>query len=324
MEGELKKLNLKDVLNTSRNRMKKLFNLNVLSFLGVFVALLLIPITVSITLIYHSDISFLFLLLGTTSIMLIFILAYYWINSRGFYNNLGRIRRTYYTMFIVLIVVGFIFKEIEFSNWIMLIQLTFFAIFIDLAVFQNPNILKIWNAELKHEDEIREALLESKEIIVKNSKKVEKFSDVIQKTDSYLLERPIPKDSREYEEQLKEYTLQYSSSLGFKTGLFLFESTENQETNKENIDKKFQDICVRHGNDVSQKNKNDMVETLLSGQTIILKENKLIAIPYYGDIYSMLITIEGVDVVVDGVDASHILNMIVIFDWYMIDATDDL
>ncbi|KGA98646.1 hypothetical protein AJ85_17875 [Alkalihalobacillus alcalophilus ATCC 27647 = CGMCC 1.3604] len=317
-------MNLKDVLNTSRNRMKKLFNLNVLSFLGVFVALLLIPITVSITLIYHSDISFLFLLLGTTSIMLIFILAYYWINSRGFYNNLGRIRRTYYTMFIVLIVVGFIFKEIEFSNWIMLIQLTFFAIFIDLAVFQNPNILKIWNAELKHEDEIREALLESKEIIVKNSKKVEKFSDVIQKTDSYLLERPIPKDSREYEEQLKEYTLQYSSSLGFKTGLFLFESTENQETNKENIDKKFQDICVRHGNDVSQKNKNDMVETLLSGQTIILKENKLIAIPYYGDIYSMLITIEGVDVVVDGVDASHILNMIVIFDWYMIDATDDL
>ncbi len=50
-----------------------------------------------------------------------------------------------------------------------------------------------------------------------------------------------------------------------------------------------------------------------------MQDEKLIAIPYFGDFYSMIVTIEAKDVSVDGIDASHILNMIVIFDWYMTD-----
>ncbi len=66
--------------------------------------------------------------------------------------------------------------------------------------------------------------------------------------------------------------------------------------------------------------KNAMLNSFSIGETLILNEGMLIAIPYFGDIYSMIVTLESEDGLVDGIDASHILSMLVIFDWYMTDS----
>ncbi|PKC50295.1 hypothetical protein RhiirA1_486828, partial [Rhizophagus irregularis] len=81
------------------------------------------------------------------------------------------------------------------------------------------------------------------------------------------------------------------------------------------------DIGIRHAIDFSKKqeDKDAMLKSFSEGETLILKEGKLIAIPYFGDLYCMIVTIESKTELVDGIDASHILSMLIIFDWYITD-----
>ncbi|PKC51054.1 hypothetical protein RhiirA1_484657, partial [Rhizophagus irregularis] len=130
----------------------KIFNWYI-SFEWVFLSVvILLAITVSI-LLYGFNVPFMNILFGGFALLLLVVLAYYWMNSRGYYNNLGRIRRTFYTLYFIFMIVGFISENIDYNNWEILLQLSALVVFVDLAVFQNPNILKIWNTELKQDDE---------------------------------------------------------------------------------------------------------------------------------------------------------------------------
>lgn len=291
-------------------------------FLWVFGMLIFISALVVTALLYMFNIPYMKILFGGFALLLVIVLAYYWMNSKGYYNNLGRIRRTFYTMYLLFMIYGFISENIDYKDWQLLIQFSILAIFVDLAVFQNPNILKIWNTELKHEDEVREALSESKKVILKNAKKVEKFSEVIQYTDLHFNERPIPINMKEYKEQLREYLELYSNTLGFTISFFIFNSPTNEEQKMDSIKSQINNISIRHAIEFSniQEDKDAMQNSFSIGETLILKEGELIAIPYFGDFFSMIATIESKDGLVDGIDASHILSMLVIFDWYMTDS----
>ena len=293
-------------------------------FLWVFGILLSLSATIVSVLLYVFHVPFMKMMFGGVALLLLIVLAYYWMNSKGYHNNLGRIRRTFYTMFLLFVIYGFISGNIDYTDWKLLTQLAALALFVDLAVFQNPNILKIWNTELKHEDEVREALSESKKVILKNAKKVEKFSQIIQYTDVHFNERPIPVTMHEYKGQLKEYLELYSDTLSFSISFFLFDLPTDEEQKMENIKTQIDNISIRHAIEFSrnQEDQAAMVNSFSSGRTLILKEGELIAIPYFGDFYSLIVTIESKEGLVDGIDASHILNMLVIFDWYMTDAEE--
>jgi hypothetical protein len=293
-------------------------------FLWVFGILLSMSATIVSVLLYVFHVPYMKMMFGGVALLLLIVLAYYWMNSKGYHNNLGRIRRTFYTMFLLFVIYGFISGNIDYNDWKLLTQLAALALFVDLAVFQNPNILKIWNTELKHEDEVREALSESKKVILKNAKKVEKFSQIIQYTDVHFNERPIPVTMHEYKGQLKEYLELYSDTLSFSISFFLFDLPTDEEQKKENIKTQIDNISIRHAIEFSskQEDKDAMLNSFSSGETLILKEGELIAIPYFGDFYSLIVTIESKEGLVDGIDASHILNMLVIFDWYMTDTEE--
>ncbi|WP_462411387.1 type II toxin-antitoxin system SpoIISA family toxin [Neobacillus sp. Marseille-QA0830] len=292
-----------------------------IKFIWVFLCSVGLLVGVVFLLLYGLDISFMKIVFGGIALLLLVVLAYYWTNSKGYYNNLGRIRRTFYTIYLLFMIFGYISGKIDYTNWKLLTQLSALALFVDLAVFQNPNILKIWNTELKHDDEVREALLESKKVILKNSKKVEKFSQVIQQTDVYFDNKPLPTNMNEYKEQVKAYFELYSNVMDFSTSFFMFETPFTEEEKKQSIQRQIRDISSRHAIEFSTKkeDKEAMLNSFSVGETLILKEGELIAIPYFGDFYSMIVTIESKNGVVDGIDASHILNMLVIFDWYMTD-----
>nr|WP_144925310.1 type II toxin-antitoxin system SpoIISA family toxin [Paenibacillus bovis] len=110
-------------------------------------------------------------------------------------------------------------------------------------------------------------------------------------------------------------------TFGFDVSIFIFESPTSEEQKKYNITTEIQNISIRHAIEFprKQEEKDEIINSFSNEETIILQDEKLIAIPYFGDFYSMIVTIEAKDVSVDGIDASHILNMIVIFDWYMTD-----
>lgn len=294
-------------------------------FLWIFGVSIALVVGSLVGLQYGLHYPFLNLFFGGFAVLLLIVLAYYWMNSSGYYNNLGRIRRTFYTMFLLFMAWGIVTGKLDLANWQLLTELTALAVFVDLSVFQNPNILKVWSAEFKHEDEVREALKDSKKTILKNSKKVEKFSQVIQFTDVHFENQLIPVNMKEYQEQLEKYLELYRSTFGFSISCFLFDSPTEEEQKRNNIETQIENISVRHAINFSreQEEKDKMITSFSNGETLILEEEKLIAIPYFGDFYSMIITIEAKDVAVDGIDASHISNLVYIFDWYMTDAGEE-
>lgn len=294
-------------------------------FLWIFGGLLVFLVGATCLLMYKFKVAHTHILFGGFAILLLIVLAYYWMNSKGYHNNLGRIRRTFYTMYLLLMAIGVISGKVDLKEWKLLTEITALVVFVDLAVFQCPNILKIWSAEFKHEDEVREALNDSKQMILKSAKKVEKFSQVIQFTDLHFENRPIPSSREEYQQQLAEYLKLYSSTFGFVLSYFLFDSPTSEEQKKNNIQAQIQNISMRHAINFSSdaEEKEKMIQSFSNGETKIIKEEKLIAIPYFGDFYSMIITMETDSVAVDGIDASHILNMLNIFDWYMTDAGEE-
>lgn len=75
--------------------------------------------------------------------------------------------------------------------------------------------------------------------------------------------------------------------------------------------------------------KDILVQELLDGKAIELQnkkevsssdnlnDKKVFIIPFYGKDYDILIGISSKFIEVDGIDASHILNLTQIYDWYM-------
>jgi hypothetical protein len=296
------------------------WNVHFLWIFGVSLVLLLVAIFV---LLYKFHISHVNILFGAFAILLLIVLAYYWMNSKGYHNNLGRIRRTFYTMYLLLMAIGVITGKVDLKDWKHLTEITALVVFVDLAIFQCPNILKIWSAEFKHDDEVREALDDSKKMILKSAKKVEKFSQIIQYTDVHFENRMVPVSMEEYQQQLAEYIKLYSSTFGISISYFLFDSPTDEAQKKGNIEAQIENISMRHAVTIGEE-KAKWLESFSNGETVIVKEEKLIAIPYFGDYYSMILTLEANGVAVDGIDASHVSNMLNIFDWYMTDGGEEV
>jgi signal transduction histidine kinase len=259
--------------------------------------------------------SYIHLFFGSGTLFLFLSVVYYWVNIQGFWNNLGRIRRTFYLLFLLLMTFGFMTDSISYQNWQLTIILTSMAVFADLAIFQTPHILRIWNTVFIQEDEVRDALKESRYTILMNAKKAEKFSEVIQSTDLHFDEKPLPDSEKEYRQQVEEYLRLYCDIFGFSVTVFLFPVLESEK--EVDFVKTLKDICIRHAQQMTEEEKKRLAHALSEGQTQVLQEDQLIAIPYFGDFFSMIVTIEAKDVAVDAIDASHVSNMLYIFDWYM-------
>lgn len=290
------------------------------TFLAVFMIALIALIVGSYCWINVGNVSFMGFFFTVIVLYVLFVIIYYWLWNKEYWNNLGRIRRTFYVLYILLIGIGFVFGKVDVKDWKSVTETTALAVFVDLAVFQNPNILKIWSAEFKHDNEILETLKQQANTILKSAKKVEKFSQVIQSTNSYFSQKTIPQNETEYRDELNDYIRTYSETFGFLISLFLFPVPTTEEEKKNHLKSQIQNIGMRHACEFSDDQTEEMMEKLSKGEIIPLRQEELISIPYYGSKYSILVTVEAKDVPVDAVDASHVSSLLYIFDWYMVEA----
>lgn len=293
------------------------------SFFLIFAVMWLLIIGIVLTLILYANIPYMSVFLGGFSLFLISILAYYWVNAVQYLNNLGLIRKTFYVLYLILLSIGVMVGKVDYNNWKLLTELTVMIVFVDLAVFQTPNILKFGRAEFQHSDEIRKTIQENTEIILQNIKKVEKFSSVIQETDEFFDQKNLPTSQQEYKNLLEEYLKLYTQTFDFSLSFFFFPLPMDEENKKNDVKKQIENIGIRHRKDFSEEEKENMLNMFLDGKIIHIEKNKLVAIPYYGIFYGMIITLEAKDVHVDMIDASHIANLVYIFDLQVEDAIID-
>lgn len=259
-------------------------------------------------------------------------LVYFWRDTDGYVENMQSIRKTYYVLFIFAITIGIMREEIKLDDWQLLLQFGALFVFVDIAVFQTPDVLKIWNTEFQHSNYIRKTIRKNEEVLGYNLKKVKNFTQVISDTNPYLSEVQNPEDWDAYQREMRKYLKRYTDTFQFHVSIFPFDINENDDELRRNVATAFNKVEMRYNFEVADEGwKNEMIESLLDGRSIQLsqkeedknpttedRKKKAFIIAYYGVNYNMLIGLNSSNnVEVDGIDASHILNMANIFDWHM-------
>jgi Toxin SpoIISA, type II toxin-antitoxin system len=264
----------------------------------------------------------------------LFSLIYFSFFTDKYVENLQLLRKIFYVIYVVGVGLGIIFGEIDMSKWQELFYLTATFIFMDLAVFQTPDILKIWKAEFQHNNYIRKIIKKNEEIIGYNFKKVQRFTDVISITEDHFDTRNVPTQWRQYKDELRTYLNLYADTFQFHVSIFEFDTTADADLLKTSITHALNRVeqCYNQTVDEADGWKEGLIQQLLDGKSIELRnkkeekdsnipgelKNKVFIVAYYGKSYNMLIGVSSKFVEVDGIDASHILNLAQIYDWYMV------
>ncbi|MFG3613385.1 type II toxin-antitoxin system SpoIISA family toxin [Rummeliibacillus stabekisii] len=259
---------------------------------------------------------------------ILFSLFYYVYWTEKYEENLQFLRKFLYVIYLVFGGIGFLVGEFEINDWKLLLELTAVFVFIDLSIFQTPNILKIWNAEFQHSDYLKRIIKENNEAISSTANKVQKFTEIIDISADYFTEDMEPNDWDEYKKELTKYLNKYTDTFQFHLAMFPFDTTIDDNVLKRSIRNAFRELELCYNLAINDRTlREEMIEQLFNGQSFEVKESrtesehstrKIFVIGFFGAEYNVLISVSSTLVDVDGIDASHILNLTQIFEWYLI------
>lgn len=247
-------------------------------------------------------------------------------DAEKFSDDIWRIRKVFYVLFLTLTGIGVVAGYVDFRDWKILLQLTAFVVFIDLAVFQTPSITKIWNAEFQHRAKIEKTIEVNVDFINSTAIKLQAFSDVIKQTADYFEPKTdIPQNWNGYQRELKQFLSLYTSQFRFRLEMFHFRIGSDETETKQHIGRalsQLETLFLYELDDAPDKDnqpgfRSQVIDKLTSGIGTSLETDKLIVIPIFQN-RSLLIgirTSEGSRV--DEVDITNIVNLSRIFHWYM-------
>jgi len=256
--------------------------------------------------------------------------VYFWWRTDKYVENLQAIRKSYYVLFFLLICLGIFSSQLQINDWKTILSFAFAAVFLDIAVFQTPDILKIWNTEFQHSNYIRKTIRKNEEVLGYNAKKVQNFTEVISRTADHFMDRNLPQHWRQYKDELRAYLNLYADTFQFHIAIFPFAISADGEELIQNLETAFNSVEICYNiSFLDSGMKASIIQDLLDGKSTPLKDpsndgnmdewtKNVFIVAYYGESYNMLIGISSDFVEVDGIDASHILNLAQIFDWYMV------
>ncbi|WP_019414885.1 type II toxin-antitoxin system SpoIISA family toxin [Paenisporosarcina sp. TG20] len=273
-------------------------------------------------------------LIGVVLVFLVASLIYYFANTDHYMDNLQSIRKSYYITALLVIGVGLIIGDFKvIIDWKSLSLIGIAMIFIDLSVLSTPDISKIGKTEFQGSLYVRNAIKKNQELIDASANKVKKFTEVISKTADYFEPLNQPINSDKYKEEMRKYLNLYADTFQSNVSIFDLDITNDSEEELENVEKAFRnaEICYnKHIEDAEWRS--ELIQNLLKGVAVKFvnkdekdlspktKESlkKVFIVAYFGESYNMLIGIHSDFVPLNAVDASHILSLAQIFDWYMV------
>lgn len=266
------------------------------------------------------DVKFYGVFFTVLGLYLIAMLGLYWFNPSKYKSKLTLIRKVHYVLFLTLMGIGFVCGWIDFKDWKILAQLSGIALFMDLSVFLTPNILKIWSAELKVEPDEVEDIIKKNEKTLKNiERKAEKLFEVVKYSSVHFEDRNSPVNWRQYKDELREYLCLYTDTFQFQIAFFPFITTSDEVQLKESVKQAYLNVerCYNFSSP-SENESRRFVQAFAKGGSMPLHENKLFIVSYFGTSFNCLIGIKAeTDIPVDPIDASYVLNMAQMFDWWM-------
>lgn len=253
---------------------------------------------------------------------------YIW--SREFYlKNRVAMRKIYYGIIVLssfLLWAFNVFPNVG-ENLQYLIALVISVIIIDLFVFQTPDITKFMSNELKQET-IVESINRNRGAFVELSNKLIKVNEIMPKSELKWQVDEFDFSPDKYEESICSYLTNFASEFDLDVYSYMVESSEEDSIFRNNVEaayKKIQDEHYFTIRGMGMRNK-QAIKTLLDGENIeiIEQERNAVVFPYYGEYYNFLFVVssrKGSEVT--GADASLMLNLLYIFDMWLVHHEDE-
>lgn len=249
----------------------------------------------------------------------------HWLKPEWYEKNLMNIRKTAYAV-MALIYGGMILAgHIVFSDWVQAVQFASIAIFIDLAILETPSILKIGNAEFKKNDQIiAKTIRDNEKIILSSFQKTEQFTAVVQYSQHYFSElTEVQRDKLPkwdlYSTLLKDFLRYYTDTFELQISTTFITFNSDPAIRQENIKNSLIQIERTNSILIPEENKDLMSNELSNAVTYVVDEGNIICVPFFGTTNSFIITIQRKEsgTILNGLDASNIVNLVQIFDWFV-------
>ncbi|GIO24140.1 type II toxin-antitoxin system SpoIISA family toxin [Oceanobacillus sp. J11TS1] len=223
-----------------------------------------------------------------------------WLFPSYFKNHKQNLRRTWYFLFIigiVLIISGIGFDQ---EHWQKYALLAGMFIFVDLTIFLTPNIKKIGGAEIEKINEVENINEEMKKTIIQTKNKGKQFTSILNRID-YSLFKSLEWDIEEYCSSLTEFLSSYGDIC-------------NQNIialNVEEKDEKLWDELGIMGLELSKSNKEN-----LNKNNVVQLDNYTALIPFNDLVFPVVILIKSNRDSILQIDFDHVINLVLIHSWY--------
>ncbi|WP_442637781.1 type II toxin-antitoxin system SpoIISA family toxin [Rossellomorea marisflavi] len=258
-----------------------------------------------------------YILSGIVGIYLLLVLIIHIFISDFYFLHIKTFRKVFY--FFVMISIGFTvyFGYIAFDNWKILAQILAVGVFLDIVIFQTPDISKLWNTEFKSEEYVLKSVIKTNKIMELNTKKMAIFHGLISETVDLLDNEPL-ESWEEYSSNFKKYIFRYHENLALSVNITHIKRDEDNSMKlalssllninsvnttiiRENIDKWVDDFELR------------TIPLELTNK----EENRLFILPFFGDYFDFFISVESKEEDAGSItDIINLINLAYIFNWF--------
>jgi len=252
-----------------------------------------------------------------------------------YHLSLKSLRKALYSIFILSVAIGLLLNEMELKDWLFLLILAAFVVFIDLSILLTPSIMKFWNAEFHYSDYVENVITTNEKIHKSTVRRVGTMSYMIQNAGDYFENLEETNDEDKKKLQLQHYLQEYAETYGFKVQVWNLETETidkpelrpeiKEDGTDEEVKYIVEELGMRQGieNVLTEieylnsfdldENRQSTIESLFhSGIVSLIKEDSML-VPVYMTERNMIVVVKNEEGDLLEVDAIHITNLIYLY-----------
>ena len=228
------------------------------------------------------------------------ILYISWAFKDFFKKNQQNLRKTWYFIFIVGVVLLLNDTGFNVDEWKRYTLLAGMFIFVDLTLFLTPSIKKIGGAEMEQINEVESINEEMKKVIVQTQNRSLQFTDILDMMQISSFETQEWNEIESYQKSLEDFLYTYGETCRQNITVF-----------KKDNDSYFkQEVGTVLGVNLTK----EQIQTI-NDKTIVFINEQTVIIPYLDKVFPVVISIESEKEPVLDIDIDHIINLSLIHSW---------
>ena len=228
------------------------------------------------------------------------ILYISWAFKDFFKKNQQNLRKTWYFIFIVGVVLLLNDTGFNVGEWKRYTLLAGMFIFVDLTLFLTPSIKKIGGAEMEQINEVESINEEMKKVIVQTQNRSLQFTDILDMMQISSFETQEWNEIESYQKSLEDFLYTYGETC--RQNIIVFK--------KDNDSYFKQEVGTVLGVNLTR----EQIQTI-NDKTIVFINEQTVIIPYLDKVFPVVISIESEKEPVLDIDIDHIINLSLIHSW---------